>query len=57
MSLLVDEGRFVRLGKKGSGAVDVTLDTISAGVFPFGLPTFGLPPFEVAPPTRKLVKW
>ena len=57
MSLLVDKGRFVRLGKKGSGAIDVTLDAISAGVFPFGLPTFGLPPFEVAPPTRKLVKW
>ena len=56
MSLL-GLGRFVRLGKKGSDAIDVTLDTISAGVFPFGLPTSGLPPIEVAPPARKLVKW
>ena len=55
MSLLVGLGRFVSLGKKASG--DVTLDTISAGVFPFGLPTFSLPPFEVTQPTRKLVKW
>ena len=55
MSLFVGLGSSVMLGKKGSGAIAVTLDTISAGVLPFGLPTFGLPPFE-APPTRKPVK-
>ena len=49
-------GRFPRPGKKGSGAIDAIRDTISAGVFTFGLPPFGLPPFEEAPPTLKLVK-
>ena len=55
MSLFVGLGSSVRLGKKGSGAIAVTLDIISAGMLPFGLPSFGVPPFE-APPTRKLVK-
>ena len=55
MSLFVGLGSSVRLGKRGSDAIAVTLDNISAGVLPFGLPTFSLPPFE-APPTRKPVK-
>ena len=56
MSLVIGMGRFPRPGKNGSGAIDAIRDTISAGVFTFGLPPFGLPPFEEAPPTLKLVK-
>ena len=51
MSLVISMGRFLRPGKKDSGAIDAIRDTISAGVF-----TFGLPPFKEAPPTLKLVK-
>ena len=44
MSLLIGMGRFPRPGKKGSGAIDAIRDTISAGVFTFGVLPFGLPP-------------
>ena len=56
MSLVIGMGRFPSQGKKGSGAIDAIRDTISAGVFTFGLPPFSLPPSEEAPSTVKLMK-
>jgi len=38
--------RLASIAKKGSGASEVTLETIFAGVFRFGLPLFCLAPLK-----------